>query len=232
MKPPEGIKRDFVAQWIRSADADLAAARYLLSGGTEVVRGAVFHAQQAAEKFLKAGLVWHQVEFPKTHDIGRLADLLETVDADLAARVREASALTPYAVEALGTRVTFRSQPLTRRARPLRLQFAFAMLSSGSSHLPLEQTRAKLNHERAGAGTCERKGDDDDTPQMKAEAHPPAKGVSQGPARSRCAAAFQAAGRGFKSLRARHLCYGGRRGATGCGRSAGARDTRPATTRS
>ena len=100
MRPPEGVKRGFVVQWIRSADGDLAAAKQLLGGGAEFVRGAVFHAQQAVEKFLKAVLVWHQVEFPKTHDIGRLTDLLKTVDAGLADRVREASALTPYAVEA------------------------------------------------------------------------------------------------------------------------------------
>jgi HEPN domain-containing protein len=100
MRPPEGVKRGFVVQWIRSADGDLAAAKHLLSGGAEFVRGAVFHAQQAVEKYLKAVLVWHQVEFPKTHDIGLLADLLKTVDGGLADRVREASALTPYAVEA------------------------------------------------------------------------------------------------------------------------------------
>ncbi len=100
MRPPEGVKREFVVQWIRSADGDLAAAKHLLSGGAELVQGAVFHAQQAAEKFLKAVLVWHQVEFPKTHDIGRLIDLLETMDTGLAGGVREASALTPYAIEA------------------------------------------------------------------------------------------------------------------------------------
>ena len=100
MRPPEGVKRGFVVQWIRSADGDLAAAKHLLSGGAELVHGAVFHAQQAAEKFLKAVLVWHQVEFSKTHDIGRLMDLLETVDPGLAELVREASTLTPYAIEA------------------------------------------------------------------------------------------------------------------------------------
>ena len=100
MRPPEAVKRGFVAQWIRSADGDLAAAKHLLSGGAEFVRGVVFHAQQAVEKFLKAVLVWHQVEFPKTHDIGRLMDLVKTVDSGLADSVREASALTPYAVEA------------------------------------------------------------------------------------------------------------------------------------
>jgi HEPN domain-containing protein len=100
MRPPEGVKRGFVVQWLQSADGDLAAAKQLLSGGAEFIRGAVFHAQQAVEKFLKAVLVWHQVEFPKTHDIGRLTDLLKTVDTGLADRVSEASALSPYAVEA------------------------------------------------------------------------------------------------------------------------------------
>jgi len=100
MKPPEGVKREFVVQWLQSADSDMAAAKHLLSGGAELARGATFHAQQAAEKYLKAVLVWHQVEFPKTHDIGRLTDLLETVDTHLADRVREASVLNPYAVEA------------------------------------------------------------------------------------------------------------------------------------
>ncbi len=100
MRPPEGVKREFVVQWIQSADGDMAAAEHLLGGGAELTRGATFHTQQAAEKFLKAALVWHQVEFPKSHDIGRLTDLLETVDTHLADRVREASVLTPYAVEA------------------------------------------------------------------------------------------------------------------------------------
>lgn len=58
MRPPEGVKREFVVQWIRSPDGDLAAAKHLLSGGAELVHGAVFHAQQAAEKFLKAVLAW------------------------------------------------------------------------------------------------------------------------------------------------------------------------------
>jgi len=100
MTPPEDVKRGFVVQWIRSADGDLAAAKHLLGGEAKLLPGAVFHAQQAVEKFLKAVLVWHQVEFPKTHDIGRLTDLLETVDTGFTDRVREASALTPYAVEA------------------------------------------------------------------------------------------------------------------------------------
>ncbi len=99
MKPPEEVKREFVRQWLSKGLADLAAARHLLGGGPELSYGAAFHAQQAAEKFLKAVLVWHQVEFPKTHDIGRLVDLVHTTDPALADLTREATALTLYAVE-------------------------------------------------------------------------------------------------------------------------------------
>jgi len=35
-----------------------------------------FHAQQCVEKYLKAMLVLHAVDFPKTHDIEKLVDLL------------------------------------------------------------------------------------------------------------------------------------------------------------
>jgi HEPN domain len=45
-------------------------------------------------------LVWHQVEFPKTHDIRHLTALVDTVDSGLADLVREASALSAYAIEA------------------------------------------------------------------------------------------------------------------------------------
>jgi len=48
---------------------------------------------------LKAVLVWHQVEFPKTHDIGRILNLVRTADAGLADRVHDAASLTPYGAE-------------------------------------------------------------------------------------------------------------------------------------
>jgi HEPN domain-containing protein len=99
MKPPEEVKREFVQQRLAKAGADLRVSRYLLGGAANLSYGAAFHAQQAAEKFLKAVLVWHQVEFSKTHDIGRLVDLVRTADATLADLVRDGVALTPYGVE-------------------------------------------------------------------------------------------------------------------------------------
>ncbi|HOZ45150.1 MAG TPA: HEPN domain-containing protein [Candidatus Hydrogenedentes bacterium] len=55
-----------------------------------------FHARQAVEKYLKAFPTWHQVPFPKTHDIERLLVLVESVDNALA----ETAVLTMYGVEA------------------------------------------------------------------------------------------------------------------------------------
>ena len=98
IKPPEDIKRQFVRRWLRRAGQDLAAARHLIDQ-PDLSTSAAFHAQQAAEKYIKAALVWHQVEFPKTHDMDRLVELMRRADASLGERMREASALTPYGVD-------------------------------------------------------------------------------------------------------------------------------------
>jgi HEPN domain-containing protein len=99
MRPPEQVKREFTRQWIQKAEDDLKAATHLLTSEEPFPDIAAFHAQQAAEKFLKAFLVWHQVEYPKTHDIGELLDLVAKVDKSLADSLREATVLTDYSVD-------------------------------------------------------------------------------------------------------------------------------------
>jgi HEPN domain-containing protein len=99
MKPAEEVKREFVRQWLSKANADLLASRRLLEEGNQVLAIVGFHAQQAAEKALKALLVWHQIEFPKTHDIGRLIELIAGFDASLAAHLQAANSLTPYGAQ-------------------------------------------------------------------------------------------------------------------------------------
>lgn len=82
------------------ANEDLAVAQHLLSQQPHYLAIIAFHSQQAAEKCIKALLVRHQVEFPKTHDIEELLNLVASVDACLADHLRGAAALTPYGVEA------------------------------------------------------------------------------------------------------------------------------------
>ncbi len=90
---------DFVRQWLRKADSDLEAAGHLIAADSDFCAAAAFHAQQAVEKYLKAVLVRHQLDFPRTHDIDRLVDLVRTVDPGLGLIVEGAAILTPYGVE-------------------------------------------------------------------------------------------------------------------------------------
>ena len=61
---------------------------------------ASFHAQQAAEKALKALLTKHEIEFGKTHNIGQLLRLSDGAVPGIDERLAEARTLTPYAVRA------------------------------------------------------------------------------------------------------------------------------------
>lgn len=95
MRPPEEATQDLLRQWLAKAEEDFAVAEHLLSENTPYLGTVGFHAQQAAEKFLKAVLVHYQVEFPKTPDLGRLLDLVATADAPLATSLRGVTALNP-----------------------------------------------------------------------------------------------------------------------------------------
>lgn len=56
-------------QWLRFASDDLAGARLLLTDIMLPARMACFHAQQAAEKALKASFVHAGIPFRKIHDL-------------------------------------------------------------------------------------------------------------------------------------------------------------------
>jgi HEPN domain-containing protein len=58
-----------------------------------------FHCQQAAEKYLKALLIRHQIEPPKSHDIERLLTAVRIVASDAVDALGEAAWLMPFGVE-------------------------------------------------------------------------------------------------------------------------------------
>ncbi len=99
MKPPDQPRRRILAEWLRKADVDLGLARHLVQEGVFFPSAIAFHCQQAAEKYIKAYLVWREVDFPKTHDLEELLDRAETVDAGLASSLRDAIVLTPYGAQ-------------------------------------------------------------------------------------------------------------------------------------
>jgi HEPN domain-containing protein len=59
--------------WIRTAIGDLADARAIVDAEQAPLRGAAYHAQQAAEKALKAAIAFGGVDPPRIHDLARLA---------------------------------------------------------------------------------------------------------------------------------------------------------------
>ena len=87
-------------QWIGKAEGDLQSAEHLLSKGAQwAFPTTCFHAQQCAEKYLKAILTLHSVPFPKTHD---LTDLVHLVPSNIKLRIElvDLGTLNRYAVEA------------------------------------------------------------------------------------------------------------------------------------
>lgn len=99
MQPPEEVKRQLVRQWMAKAEQDFGLAEHLVAERSPYLLAVGFHAQQAAEKYLKSFLVHHQRAFPKTHDIDELLDRAATVDKALAEALRTAVALNPYGVD-------------------------------------------------------------------------------------------------------------------------------------
>ena len=71
-----------LAEWIHKAEGDFATAQRELRARRHTNYDAVcFHAQQMAEKYLKAFLFEQGVDFPKTHNLIELLELCLPLDA-------------------------------------------------------------------------------------------------------------------------------------------------------
>jgi len=86
-----------VRAWVSKAGKDLATAEYELQADPPFTDDIVFHAQQAAEKSLKAFLSWHRIPFRKTHNLVELGEACCQIDQGLEPLLRRAAPLTEYA---------------------------------------------------------------------------------------------------------------------------------------
>jgi HEPN domain-containing protein len=83
-------------KWVSYAEEDLRLAKHGLTISSSCpYRLIAYHAQQCAEKYLKAYLVFKQVDFPYTHNI---RNLIQLCAGDWVAEISEADELTPFAV--------------------------------------------------------------------------------------------------------------------------------------
>jgi HEPN domain-containing protein len=84
-------------EWLARADEDLAATQRLIQTPPPLIGIASYHAQQAAEKALKAFLAAHDTAFRPTHNLEELLPLCVAIDASLGRFAITARTLTPYA---------------------------------------------------------------------------------------------------------------------------------------
>jgi HEPN domain-containing protein len=87
------------SDWLARAKGDLAIAKAPLPEGA-FWEDLCFHAQQAAEKAMKAVFVQHGLTFRYTHDLDELITGLKTFGRSIPAAVEESIVLTSYAWEA------------------------------------------------------------------------------------------------------------------------------------
>ncbi len=85
--------------WLRKANSDLVLARLAAREKGVLPEDAVFHAQQCAEKALKAVLLMRAGQFPFSHDLDILIERLNDLNIPLPDFVSDAGDLTQYAVQ-------------------------------------------------------------------------------------------------------------------------------------
>ena len=84
-------------QWLSIAKEDLAAAKFLLKG--KFFASVAYHTQQAAEKSLKAFLVFKNRPIIKTHNLLKLLELCIAIDSDFQRQFDAAVYINPFSTK-------------------------------------------------------------------------------------------------------------------------------------
>ncbi len=84
--------------WLTRAKSSLAHAKEVSDDNEVCYEDLCYDCQQAAEKAIKAILIFYQIQFPKTHNIGYLLDLLSSEGIDIPDDIFKSAKLTDYAV--------------------------------------------------------------------------------------------------------------------------------------
>jgi HEPN domain-containing protein len=108
--PPKKHTFGTAQQWLKRAKGNLALAKQP-KPKEAFWDDLCFDAQQAAEKSIKAVLVHRQIDFPKTHNVRALLELLDPTESEISKEIWQAIDLTNYAVE---TRYPGPAEPVTR----------------------------------------------------------------------------------------------------------------------
>jgi len=87
------------SEWVRKAEGDFDVISVLLRSRKRGRYDAIcFHAQQCAEKYLKARMVEANAPFPKTHDLEMLLNLVISIEPLWAIFANEFRLLSQWAI--------------------------------------------------------------------------------------------------------------------------------------
>jgi len=117
---------EVVVGWLQRAHSDLQIGRVAWRARGVLPADVCFHAQQCAEKALKALLLHRETVFPKTHTIEVLLDLLKASGLTIPEGVDEAFELSDYAVQ---TRYPGEWEPITKAEAQHALERAALVLA-------------------------------------------------------------------------------------------------------
>jgi len=89
-----------VRRWIERAENDFRNAEYVLTLKEHCPFDTIaYHCHQCAEKYLKANLIYRNIDFPRTHDLVALFNLLRPIET-LSLQLQDVQPLNRYAIEA------------------------------------------------------------------------------------------------------------------------------------
>ncbi len=112
-------------EWLKRAKSNLTRAKLPKPDGV-IWEDHCFDAQQAAEKSIKALLLFLGIQFRFVHDIAELMTLLENHGVILPEEIKAAAELTNYAVE---THYPGPTEPVTEEEYKQALQIAEAVFA-------------------------------------------------------------------------------------------------------
>lgn len=93
-------KRYDVVEWVSKAEQDYQTAEVMARKRKKPVPDVVgFHCQQCIEKYLKAILVLKRLDFPKTHDLIELLEILIEKEPLLDIIRQDLRILNPFSVQ-------------------------------------------------------------------------------------------------------------------------------------
>lgn len=85
-------------KWFRKAENDLPVIKNNMASAETPIDACCFHAQQAAEKYLKAYLISKKINFPKIHDLKALIILCANINPAFNSIAEPALKLSDYAI--------------------------------------------------------------------------------------------------------------------------------------